>query len=231
VFYCYTPQELHVLQSQSAAPCSIFKLPRNCPYCRLRAQHRVLLLHYPGTARTTVSERSTMFYCYTPNEMHLLQAESAAPCSIVTLPRNCTYCWLREHYRALLLHSPGTARTAVSERSTVFYCYTPQELHVLQSQSAAPCSIVTLPRNCTYCRLRAQHRVLLFHSPGTARTAVSERSTMFYCYTPQELHVMQSQSAAPCSIVTHPRNCTYCSLRAQHHVVLLHSSGTAPTAG
>ena len=50
-------------------------------------------------------------------------------------------------------------------------CYTPQELHVLQAESAEPCSIVTLPRNCTYCRLRAQHRVLLLHSPGTARTA------------------------------------------------------------
>jgi len=109
-------------------------------------------------------------------------------------------------------------------------CSTPQELHVLQAQSAAPCSIVTLPRKCTYCRLRAQHRFLLLHSPGTARTAVSERSTLFYCYTPQELHVLQAQSAAPCSIVTLRRNCTYRRLRAQHRVLLLHSPGTAYTA-
>jgi len=121
-----------------------------------------------------------------------------------------------------LLHSPGTARTAVSERSTVFYCYTPQELHVLQSENAAPCSIVTLPSNCTYCSLRAQHLVLLLHSPGTARTAVSERSTVFYFYTPLELHVLQSQNAAPYSIFTLPWNCTYCSLRSQHPVLQHH---------
>jgi len=230
VFYCYTPQELHVLQSQNAAPCSIITLPRNCTFCRLRKQHRVLLLHSPGTARTEFSERSTVFYCYTPQELHVLHSQNAAPCSIVTLSRNCTYCSLRTQHRVLLLHSPGTARTAFSERSTVFYCYTPQELLVLQAQNAATCSIVTLPRNCTYCKLRAQHRVLLLHSPGTARTAVSERSTVFYCYTPQELHVLQSQSAAPCSIVTLLRNCTYCSLRTQHRVQLLHSPGTARTA-
>jgi len=184
VFYLYTPQELHILQSESAAPCSIVTFPRNCTYCRLRAKHNLLFLHSPGTARTAGCERSTVFYCYIPQELHVLQAESAAPSSIVTLPRNCTYCRLRTQHRVLLLHSPGTALTAVSERSTVFYSYTPQELKVLQAESAAPCSIVTLPRNCTYCRLSAQHRVLLVHSPRTARTAGSERSTVFYCYTP-----------------------------------------------
>jgi len=151
VFYCYTHQELHVLQAQNEAPCSIVILPRNCTYCSLRTQHRVLLIHSPGTAPTGVSEPSTMFYCYTSQEQHVQQSESAAPCSIFTLQR--------------------TARTAVSERSTVFYCYTPQELNILQSENAAPCSIVTLPKNCTYCRLRAQHRVLLLHSPRNARTA------------------------------------------------------------
>jgi len=171
VVYCYTAQELHVLQSQSAAPCSIVTLPRNCTYCSLRAQHRVLLLHSPGTARTAVSERSTVFYCYTPQELHVLQAESAAPCSIYTLLRNCTYCNLRAQHAVQILHSPGTARTAGLERSTVFYCYTPQELHLLQSQSAAACSIITLHRNCTYFRLRAQHHVLLLQSPGTTRAA------------------------------------------------------------
>jgi len=212
VFYYYTPQELHVLQSERAAPCSIVTLPRNCTYCRLRAQHRVLLLHSPGTARTAVSEGSTVFYCFTPQELHVLESQSEAPCSILTLPRNCTYCSLKAHHRVLLLHTPGTARTAVLEHSTVFYCYTPQELHALQSESAAPCSIVTLPRNCTYCSLSAQHRVQLLQTPGTARTEVSERSTLFNYYTPQILHVLEYQSAETCSIVTLPRNCAYCSL-------------------
>ena len=126
---------------------------------------------------------------------------------------------------------PETSRTAGSERSTVFYCYTPQELHLLQSQSPAPCSIFTLPRNCTYCRLSAQHCVLLLHSPGTAHTAVSERITVFYCYTTQELQVLHAESAVPCSIFSLPRNCTYCRLRAQHRVLLLHFPGTARTAG
>jgi len=171
VFYCYTPQEMHVLHSESAAPCSIVTIPRNCTYCSLRAQYRVLLLHSPGNTRSAVSERSTVFYCYSPQELHVLQAESAATCSKFTIPKNCTYCSLRTQHRVILLHSPGIARTAVSERSTVFYYYTPQELHVLQAESAAPCSIVTLPTNSTYCSLRTQHRVLILHSPGTARTA------------------------------------------------------------
>jgi len=173
VFHCYNPQQLHVLESESAAPCSIVTLPKNCTYCRLRSQHRVLLLHSSGTAHTAVSERSTVFYLYSPQKLHVLQTESAAPCSIVTLPSISTYYSLRAQHRVLFLHSVGTARTAGSEGSTVFFCYTPQVIYVLQAQSAAPCSIVTLPRNCTYCSLRKQHRVLLLLSPGTARTAGS----------------------------------------------------------
>jgi len=149
------------------------------------------LLHPPGTARNAVSERSTVFYYYTSQERHVLQADNTAPSSIVTLSRNCTYCSLRAQHRVLLLHSPGTARTAGSEHKNVFYCYTPQELHVEQSESAGPCSIVILPRNYTYSRLRGQHRVLLLHFTGTARSAGSERN-VFYCYTTQEIHVQQA---------------------------------------
>ena len=149
-----------------------YTLPRNCTYYSLRAQHSVRLLHSVGTARTAGSDGRTVFVCYTPHEIHVLQAKSAAPCSIITLPRNCTYCSLREQHRVLFLYSPGTAHTAVSERSTVFYSYTPKKMHVLQDQSAAPCSIFTLPRNYTYCILRAQHRVLLLTSPATARNGV-----------------------------------------------------------
>jgi len=90
----------------------------------------------------------------------LTQALYAPRARGIKLSRNHT----PSHFFGLLIEMCSALRYILNYRYDSGYFFT-VDMFIVRS-------FVTLHRNCTYCSLRAQHRVVLLHSPGTARTAV-----------------------------------------------------------